>query len=159
MIDFTNCPVDKPWVLHDSDGNTKILNHTAEFVYARLIIAENGYEGYYLTREGDDNIYPITNYGKVDPWPDGLFDSWESMVGDILRAQMDRAERERFVLEEILENGLSTEVNERAKAMKPIEAIKYLHKEIGHTCSFAEAKKYWDRFIKEIKPLDSDISE
>lgn len=149
MIDFTNCPVDKPWILHDGEGNTKVINHTAEFVYARLIIAQNGYEDYYLTREGDDKEYHINCYGSVEEWPDGLFDSWEKMAGDILCASRDRKQSELDKLDKILEEGhWNTEIDEIAKTMKPMDAIKYLKDAIGHHCTLIQAKGYYDKFIK-----------
>lgn len=90
MIDFTNCPVDEPWILFDSEGNHRVINTCAEFAYARLQIAKGALEGYYLkkTLESEEK-YPINRYGVVHPYPEGLFDSWENMAGDIVRAAMN----------------------------------------------------------------------
>lgn len=48
MIDFTNCPKDKVWLLFDSEGNSQRITTDTELYYARLEIASQKLEGYYL---------------------------------------------------------------------------------------------------------------
>jgi hypothetical protein len=52
MIDFTNCPKDKVWLLFDDEGNSKRITTDTELYYARLETASKKLEGYYLIREG-----------------------------------------------------------------------------------------------------------
>lgn len=97
MIDFTNCPTDKPWYLWDTEGNSKIIRTELEFTYARKIIAENQIEGYYLSRIDDPlgvKKYYINHYGVVYPYPDGLFDSGSQMSSEIIFSALKTREKE-----------------------------------------------------------------
>lgn len=93
MIDFKDCPREKTWILFDSEGNSEYIMTDTKLWYARLQIALNKLEGYYLVREEDyltkpmDEIekYHINHYGKVEDWPMDLFCSVEDMSCEILR--------------------------------------------------------------------------
>ena len=39
MIDFTNCPKDKVWLLFDNEGNSQRITTDTELQYARVEIA------------------------------------------------------------------------------------------------------------------------
>lgn len=98
MIDFTNCPVDESWILYGPEvGDFKVITTCAEFAYARLKIAEGALEGYYFKKNFDSQEkYPVNKYGVVYPYPDGMFDAWENMAGDIIRAALKTKEKEKL---------------------------------------------------------------
>lgn len=91
MIDFTNCPKDEPWMLFDNEGNCQMLKNEIEFCYARLQIAKNKFEGYFLVnvKEFVNNPnkykkYHINNTGTVEEYPLNMFTSVEQLSGEIL---------------------------------------------------------------------------
>lgn len=91
MIDFTNCPKDEPWMLVDNDGKCRMLNNETEFCYARLQIAKNRLEGYFLVNvkefiNNPNNYrkYHINNTGTVEEYPSNMFTSVEQLCGEIL---------------------------------------------------------------------------
>ena len=76
MIDFSNCPVIQKWWLHDGEGHQQLLEDNVQYEYACALIAENKWEGYYLTKVGDDTKYPINKYGlpadnSISPFEEG----------------------------------------------------------------------------------------
>lgn len=159
MIDFTNCPVDDTsWVLHDSEGNTHPIQHTAELAYARLKIAEGRLSGYYLTRDGDENNYYINKFGCIEQWPSGLFDSYDNMAGAILDAclaskQIDKEIIDGFLKGNIEIDGLISATKLIAKSDGPLAAIRYIVSEFekNFDClelSLIQAKKYYDNFVR-----------
>lgn len=111
MIDFKDCPKEKTWLLFDSEGNSEYIMTDTKLWYARLQIARNKLEGYYLVREEDyltkpmDEIekYSINHYGKVEDWPKDLFCAVELMSGEIIEAAIKTKKEEGdklYLLEE-----------------------------------------------------------
>lgn len=86
MIDFTNCPKDKVWLLFDSEGNSQRITTDTELYYARLEIASQKLEGYYLIREDDmSEKYEINKNGRIENYPLDLFGNATSLLVKLLR--------------------------------------------------------------------------
>lgn len=86
MIDFTNCPKDKVWLLFDSEGNSQRITTDTELYYARLEIASQKLEGYYLIREDDmSEKYEINKNGRIKNYPLDLFGNATSLLVKLLR--------------------------------------------------------------------------
>lgn len=91
MIDFTNCPTDEPWLLFDNDGMCQMIKNEIEFCYARLQIAKEKLDGYFLVNVkefiNEPNSYKkyhINNTGTVEEYPLNMFTSVEQLSADIL---------------------------------------------------------------------------
>ncbi len=86
MIDFTNCPKDKVWLLFDNEGNSQRITTDTELYYARLEIASKKLEGYYLVREDDiSEKYEINKNGRIENYPLDLFGNPTSLLAKLLR--------------------------------------------------------------------------
>jgi hypothetical protein len=96
MIDFTNCPKDKVWLLFDSEGNSKRITTDTELHYARLEIATKKLEGYYLVREDDmSEKYEIDKYGHIEDYPLDLFCNVTSLLANVLRVGFENYEKDK----------------------------------------------------------------
>lgn len=102
MIDFTNCPKDKVWLLFDSEGNSQRITTDTELYYAKLEIASEKLEGYYLVREDEyynDKIfakkYKINKYGDIENYPLDLFGNATSLLAEALRISFENYEKDK----------------------------------------------------------------
>lgn len=73
---------------YDPDGNFLGFLNEAESTDLRLQIARHGVSGYYLAYCGE-KLY-INEYGRIDNWPAGLYDTNEKLITELLKTQMER---------------------------------------------------------------------
>ena len=97
MIDFKNCPKEEVWELCGPNGERRILKNETELTFARMIIARDALEGYYVRRPYQVGVWGINKYGVIESRDGYPYEEHEKMSAKIIRFAMMTRSKELVV--------------------------------------------------------------